>query len=77
MPDDCGNGYKGGSGMNLQQMKAEYERQQTHEGQEALRVKRELAAKFSGLINRPMKAGIVQPMRNGSTGKITGYFIAE
>lgn len=46
--------------MNQQELKAEYDRQQTHEGQEALRVKREMAAKFSKLLNRPFKVGTIQ-----------------
>lgn len=63
--------------MNQQELKAEYDRQQTHEGQEALRVKREMAAKFSKLLNRPFKVGTIQPIKNYITGETTNYFIAE
>ena len=63
--------------VEQQELKAEYQRQQTHEGQEALRVRRELAAIFSKVLNRPLRVGVVRPLVDGRTGETTGYFIAE
>ena len=63
--------------VDQKEMGREYGRQMTHEGQEALRVKRELAARFSVVLNRPFKVGVIQPLRDGKMGEITRYFIAE
>lgn len=63
--------------MDQQTMKEEYEKQQTREGQEALRVKRELAAQFTKVLNRPFRIGVIQPLKNSKTGEIAQYFIAE
>lgn len=68
---------KGCMFVDLKEMRREYERQQTHEGQEALRVKLELATRFSVVLNRPLKVGVIQPLRDSKTGEITRYFIAE
>ena len=63
--------------MDQRTLKAEYERQQTHEGQSALMMKRNLAEQFSKVLNKPMKIGVVQPLINAQTGKTTKYFIVE
>lgn len=63
--------------MNQQEMKEEYKHQQTHEGREAVRVRRELAAKLSMILGRPMKTGVINALIDGNTGKTTRYFIAE
>lgn len=63
--------------VEQQELKAEYDRQQTHEGREALRVRRELVAAFSKVLNRPLRVGVVQPLIDSRTGKTTSYFIAE
>lgn len=63
--------------MDQQRMRSEYERQQTHEGQVALRIKRELATEFSAVVNKPIKVGMIQPLINAVTGEVEKYFIAE
>ena len=63
--------------VEKQEMKAEYQRQQTREGREALRVRRELGEIFSKVLNRPFRVGVVRPLVDGRTGETTGYFIAE
>ena len=63
--------------LELNELKRKYEKQQTHEGQEALRVKRELAERFSKMLNKPMKVGVFSALKDGRTGETTGYFIAE
>lgn len=63
--------------MEKQELEAEYQRQQTHEGREDLRVRRELAAIFSKVLNLPLRVGVVRPLVDGRTGKTTSYFIAE
>lgn len=68
---------KGSAFVDQKELRREYEKQNTREGQEALRVKRELAARFSVVLNRPFEVGVIQPLRDGKTGEITRYFIAE
>ena len=63
--------------MDQQKMRQAYEKQQTHEGREALRVRKELAQRFSVVLNRPMKVGLISALRDGETGEIARYFIAE
>ena len=68
---------KGSAFVDQKELRMEYEKQNTHEGQEALRVKRELAARFSSVLNRPFEVGVIQPLKDGKTGETTKYFIAE
>ena len=60
-----------------ERLKAEYEKQQTPEGQAALQVKRDLLKKFwdiNGITH--LNAGEVQPLYDAETGKIKQYFKA-
>lgn len=64
--------------MTQAEMKEEYELQQTPEGKKALDIKRELFRKFAGVTGRPPREiGAIQPMKNGRTGLIDRYYIAE
>ena len=60
-----------------ERLKMEYEKQQTPEGQAALRVKRDLLKKFRNINGiTHLNAGEVQPLYDAETGKIKQYFIA-
>ena len=64
--------------MTQAEMKKEYERQQTPEGKKALEIKRELSRKFARITEKaPREIGTIQPMKNGKTGLIDRYYIAE
>ena len=62
---------------NFEEMEREYQKQQTPEGQAALKVKRELLQKFrdiNGITH--LNAGEIQPLHDANSGKIIQYFIA-
>lgn len=64
--------------MNQAELKKEYERQQTPEGQKALEIKRELSKEFAKITGKkPCEIGAIQAMKNGRTGLIDHYYIAE
>lgn len=64
--------------MTQAEMKKEYERQQTPEGKKALAIKRELSKEFAQITGKkPREIGAIQPMKNGRTGLIDRYYIAE
>lgn len=64
--------------LNQAEMKKEYERQQTPEGRKALEIKRELANSFAKITGKkPREIGAIQAMKNGKTGLIDHYYIAE
>lgn len=60
-----------------EKLKAEYEKQQTPEGQAALQVKRDLLQKFRNINGITLlNAGEVKPLYDGKTGEIKQYFIS-
>lgn len=60
-----------------ERLKAEYEKQQTPEGQAALQVKRDLLKKFRNINGiTHLNAGEVKPLYDATTGEIKQYFIA-
>ncbi len=59
------------------EMKKEYERQRTSEGQRALEIKRELSQKFANITGKaPQRIGTVQTMHNEKTGEVR-YFVID
>ena len=64
--------------MTQAEMKREYEWQQTPEGKKALEIKREMTRRFASVTGKaPNEVGAIQPLKNGNTGLIDRYYIAE
>ena len=62
---------------DFEEMEREYLKQQTPEGQAALKVKRELLKKYrdiNGITH--LNAGEIQPLYDANSGKVIQYFIA-
>lgn len=57
----------------------EYKRQQTEEGQQALRVQKEYARKLQErqITSGKLKVGELRPLINLQTGKVEKYFVSE
>lgn len=62
---------------NFEEMERECLKQQTPEGQAALKVKRELLNKFQDINGiTHLNAGEIQPLYDANSGKAIQYFIA-
>ena len=62
--------------MNSKQYMQEYKNQQTEEGQQALRVKKDLVRKMEK-IGVKKKAGVISQIIDVKAGHVVGYFISE
>lgn len=63
--------------MNSLQYMKEYKKQQTEEGQQALRVKKNLARKICKIAKIKLQVGEIRPLINAKTGQVIQYFIAD
>lgn len=62
--------------MDGKNIKREYEKQQTEEGQRALQVKKELASKMERIVQSKLQVGEIRPLINARTGQVMQYYIA-
>ena len=62
--------------MDGKNIKREYEKQQTEEGQRALQVKKELASKMERIVQSKLQGGEIRPLINARTGQVMQYYIA-
>lgn len=63
--------------MKSQQYMKEYKKQQTEEGQQALRVKKNLARKMGEIANAKLQVGEICPFINAKTGQVMQYFVSN
>lgn len=61
--------------MNSKQYMQEYKNQQTEEGQQALRVKKDLVRKMEKIGVK--KAGVISQIIDVKASHVVGYFISE